>query len=72
MKSAKMYVIYEEVPHPAGHTNRYYHTESGDLTLDPKAAKKYTAENWIKWIIIFLELILKVFSNKKLKYQEIK
>ena len=72
MKSAKMYVIYEEVPHPAGHTNRYYHTENGDLTLDPKAAKKYTALTWIEWIVVFLQLILKVFKNKKLKYQEIK
>ena len=72
MKTAKQYVIYEEVPHPAGHTNRYYHMENGDLTLDPKEAKKYTAQTWIEFIITILQVILKIISNRKLKYMEIK
>jgi len=72
MKSAKMYAIYEEVPHPSGHMNRYYIKDNGDLTLDPKEAKIYKAESWLKWIVVFIELILKVFANRKLNYHEIK
>ncbi len=67
----KTYVIYEEVPHPNGHTNRYYHVGNGDVSLDPKDAKKYNAKNWLEFIVTILQLVIKLLGNKKLKYQQI-
>ena len=64
----KHYVIYEEVPHPEGHVNRFYHCGNGEVTPDPKAAKIYKAANWLEFIITILQLIVKTFGNSKLKY----
>ena len=67
----KRYVIYEEVPRPGGGTDQYYHTETGDVSRDPRDAKIYKAKNWIEIIITVLQFVLKLFGNSKLKYKQI-